>query len=290
MDSKKVILSTTILSSLLFLLLINTLYHFWFYNRISNGIITRVEQELNTIMAPIQSMEEQKINARFLSDWIESPRVRQNLDAYLEDLAIRTGCDALDFASSQSEIVYQSAGTEVKMSPENPRDSWYYNFISSDKNEDYELFYDSLKGKLYIYYNQKVYSSPGNLIGVLGYLVPYEEVSQILKQYSHGRLQTAFLVNFRGETILHPDQSKIGELNIYDYFGLLQKGTEGYNLSTLQPGRARTVKKVDYLDSFLVLDFRGIWLIKTLLTLGIILLNIVLWLFLRISGKRQVSA
>ena len=289
MDRKKVILLTTILSSLLFLLLINTLYHFWFYNRISNGLITMVEQELNTIMAPIQSTAAQETNSRFLSDWIGSPRVREALDTYLEDLAERTGCDALDFASSQTEIVYQSAGTEVKMSPQTPRDSWYYNFTGSENDEDYELFYDSLKGKLYIYYNQKVYKPSGDFIGVLGYLIPYEEVSGILKQYSHGWLQTAFLVNYRGETILHPDQSKIGELNIYDYFGLLQKGTEGYNLSTLQPGRARTVKKVDYLDSFLVLDFRGVWIIKTLLTLGIVLLNLVFLLILLVSGKRQAS-
>ena len=84
-----------------------------------------------------------------------------------------------------------------------------------------ELFYDSLKGVLYIYYNVKILDQKGNNLGVLGFLLSYDNLSRILTQFEDDGI-SAYITDSKGEVLVHGDQSQIGSITIYDYFGKLQ--------------------------------------------------------------------
>ncbi len=159
---------------------------------------------------------------QFIQNWLASESDRDILDRYLEEYISILGCDAIDVASTGSGLVYQSAGTTVLLDKENERDAWFFDLQSSEQRWGTELFYDSLKGTLYIYYNVKILDQQGENLGVLGFLLSYDNLSSILTQFEDDGI-SAYITDSKGEILVHGDQSQIGNITIYDYFGKLQE-------------------------------------------------------------------
>ena len=128
--------------------------------------------------------------------------------------------------------------------PESERDQWYYHFIKSDKTMNYEFYYDSNTGVLFLYHNRKLFAPSGDYLGVLGIRIKYKNLIHYLKMGEKDELE-AYFINDDGEIIIHPDQTKLGSLEIYDFFGLLQDTDES------APEEEKTKKSVQTADGFL---------------------------------------
>jgi len=253
----------------------------------------QVETTLQVYLEPIIRGAQILAGNDFLRDWLKDEEDRASLDEYLHLQSKLIGCEAIDLASARTERVYQDAGTIVTMDSGNERDFWYYDFMSSGQDHSTEFFYNSLEGILYIYHNLKLYDSDDSVAGVIGLLIRYDEISEILNSYQEEGMDVYF-IDSRGEIIIHPDQNRIGNVAIYDYYGLLQKGhTESGNSAThvesMDENLFRYVSNFENLDSSLVIEqelpsvWRGIHgthIYLPVIFLTILIMNGLLYLFL----------
>ena len=190
----------------------------------------------------------------FIQDWLSTESDRDILDSYLEEYISILGCDAIDVASAGSGLVYQSAGTTVLLDPENERDAWFFDFQNSEQPWGTELFYDSLKGVLYIYYNVKILDKQGNNLGVLGFLLSYDNLSRILIQFEDDGI-SAYITDSKGEILVHGDQSQIGSITIYDYFGKLQDYSSPELSGERESGSGSSyVRYIEKMNAYLIVE------------------------------------
>lgn len=216
-----------------------------------------IEAHLQNYLKPIlRSSELLSING-FLENWLSSDGSRESLNRFLEEAQDSIGCECIDLASSSDELVYQSAGTTVRMDPKNSRDQWYYDFMALEDEKNIEFFYDSLKGTLYIYYNIKIVADSGEVLGVLGISIRYDDIAELLSSYQKDGME-AYIIDASGNILIHPDQRKIGNVPIYDYYGLLQRSespqlTRGWQLP-LSEGISRYVHYIESIDCYLIVE------------------------------------
>lgn len=259
-----------------------------------------LQLELTGYITPIMRAAEAVARDKALTDWLEGTGSREALDRYLKKAIRLVDCEAIDIASGADEVVYQSAGTTVKMDPEKSRDQWYYDLLNSPEESNIELFYDSLEGILYIYYNVKIFNPEGQYLGVLGATIRYNRIAGILEKYKD-RGVTAYLIDEAGNISIHPDQRLIGEVPIYDYFGFLQKSEtasqeENKRKALIESGQGN-ITYIEALDSYLITEQKKgllFWQISKpevifiLLLLGILLVEFLFYRWL--SSKKGFPA
>lgn len=260
----------------------------------------RINLALEAYLEPILRGAEVAASQDFLIDWLKNKSDRTTLDKYLSTQIELIGCEAIDLASVESKIVYQSAGTTVRMEQGNERDLWFYDFMESETDRSNEFFYDSLEGILYLYHNIKLYDASHQVMGVMGILIRYDQVSEILSLFSDEGIE-AYFTDKSGEIIIHSDQRQIGNVAIYDYYGLLQRAEElGGSTRMIESGSTDGDSSISYfeaLDSYLVVEqnisslrrwFQSTYALLPLIILSLIVVNAFLYLVLRqFSGRHK---
>jgi len=185
------------------------------------GLSEKIFGDINLSLNPVIESAKKVAEDPFLLKWMEEGENRMALDIYLKDKAFVIGCTAIDLASDKTKITYQSAGTQVTMNRGNDRDSWFYSLAESENNSSIEMYYDTLSGTLYLYYNLKIFNRQNEFSGVLGLLIQYDKLADYLKKYETDN-RKIYCLNKSGEIIIHSDQTKIGTVPIYDAYGFLQ--------------------------------------------------------------------
>ncbi|MBF9016374.1 MULTISPECIES: cache domain-containing protein [unclassified Oceanispirochaeta] len=260
----------------------------------------RINLALEAYLEPILRGAEVAASQDFLIDWLKNEGDRTTLDKYLSTQIELIGCEAIDLASVESEIVYQSAGTTVRMEKGNERDLWFYDFMESETDRSNEFFYDSLEGILYLYHNIKLYETSHQIVGVMGILIRYDQVSELLSLFSDEGIE-AYFTDKSGEIIIHSDQRQIGNVAIYDYYGLLQRAKElGGSTEMIESGSNDGDSSIFYfesLNSYLVVEqnisslrrwFQGTYALLPIIILSLIVVNAFLYLALRkFSGRHK---
>ena len=212
-----------------------------------------IEMSISEYISPVLVFADVLAQDSFLISWLKEEKDRSILDSFIAERTGIIGCVGIDVVASKSMTCYQSGGTEVKLSEENDRDKWYYNLIDSGKEWSTEMFYDTTDGVLYIYHNIIVRDYDKKILGVLGFLLTYSDISTILDKFADSGV-IGYMLNPDGEIYLHPDQSLIGCIDIYDYYGYLQKADPAtlprLNLSI----KNKYTYKIDGVSGFLVVE------------------------------------
>ncbi|MCG8451875.1 MAG: cache domain-containing protein [Spirochaetales bacterium] len=156
-----------------------------------------------------------------VQDWGQETQPVEHLYTLLESMQETLPHSLFEFASDRLQLVYQAGRTIVQMTPENPRDTWFYDFKNSSAKQNITLFYDSTEGVLYLYNNVKVFADDGSFSGIIGIRIPYESFAETLEQEMH-HSGMAYIVDEQGTILVHPEQEKIGSAVIYDFYGMLQ--------------------------------------------------------------------
>ena len=262
-----------------------------------DSLSVSTEHAIKAYLGPILRSAEVMVSQGYIADWIERQGSREELDSYLADHIPLIGCDTIDIASSLNETVYQTGGTETVMSPDNERDFWYYDFMDSEESSNIEFFYNSLEGRLYIYYNHKIFNQDESPLGVMGVLIQYKDIAGILSEFQKKDLNSYF-INQQGEIVIHVDQSRIGQITIYDYYGMLQKESERdpEQQISLDEDSYRKITYIEELNCYLVIEENQtkLFLFEGLSPFGILLLlilvvtlNIPFWHLYRKTVDRE---
>lgn len=223
----------------------------------------------------------------FLTNWLEHGGDREDLNIFLEEQADIIGCSAIDVVSSETLTAYQSAGTTQKMSSSNEADNWYFDLINSGASYSNEIYYDLNEGVLYIYLNEIVYSKTSEILGVVGILVKYNEIAEVLGKYRSFGV-TGYLIDDEFEIYIHPDKNKIGNVDIYDYFGYLKKSQKREPVFFADDGEPN-IYKVDGLKGYLVIELERFYQIRQIVKAYIFFpIYLIFTAFLHIFIKKKM--
>jgi len=143
-------------------------------------------------------------NDTFLRDWVvQGEKGVTDMSRYLREVKERYGAFSSFFVSDKSAIYYTGDGVFKSVSPQEPRDAWYYRV--RDMKEPYEINVDpdlANKDALTIFINYRVYDFAGNYIGATGIGVTVDSVRHLIADYQQRFQRTIYFVDVKGKIVL----------------------------------------------------------------------------------------
>lgn len=263
----------SILKKLLFLLLVFILYTLFqiftvrhiFNESVRTAFSENIYYELSNYFGSKYKGGKILAKDEFLINWLQVEDDREVLNHFLSEKTELLGCSAIDIVSSKSLTAYQFTGTIETLEEDDDADQWYYDLINSGSDSSNEVYYDLSSGVLYIYLNELIYSESGEFLGVLGILIEYNQLATLLGRYEDSGI-IAYLINSSNEIYLHPDQAKIGNVDIYDYFGYLQKADLNASSNAVDLNDKK-IFTIDGLEGMLVIEADNSYLFNRILSI-----------------------
>ncbi|MEG2149101.1 MAG: diguanylate cyclase [Clostridiales bacterium] len=163
-------------------------------------------------------------NDTFLKNWLnkENPNEvqleqQQLIQEYLSAYQNKYNYDSVFLVSANSEVYYHYEGINKIVSPENPHDIWYYDFLESNKPYDLDVDADEVKNnQLTIFVNCRIEGSDGSLLGVVGVGVKMDHLQGLLKSFENDYDLNACLINNQGVVQIDSDVKNIETANFFD--------------------------------------------------------------------------
>jgi len=140
----------------------------------------------------------------FVRDWVlAGEKDVATMARYLGEVRKRYGAFSSFFVSDRSSIYYTGEGVLKKVSPAEPRDTWYYRV--RQMQADYEINVDpdlANKDALTIFINYRVFDFAGNYIGATGIGLTVDAVRRLLSEYQERFKRTIYFVDERGRIVV----------------------------------------------------------------------------------------
>lgn len=158
----------------------------------------------------------------FLRDWVLGGE--QDGDAmarYLREIKGRYGAFSSFFVSERSASYYTGEGILKRVSPQEPRDAWYYRVRSMQ--EPYEINVDpdlANQDALTIFVNYRVFDFDGRFLGATGIGLTVDAVRRLIADYQQRYQRTIYFVDAEGKTVLFGNRSGRQETDLRATEGL----------------------------------------------------------------------
>jgi len=141
----------------------------------------------------------------FLRDWITGgERDPGKIAAYLKEIQDQYGTFTSFFVSEETGLYYHSSGILKTISPEDPRDEWFYRV--REMNEEYEINIDvdmANKDALTVFVNYKVYDFQGRFIGATGVGLSVNAMVRMIEEYKQKYNCEIYFIDPAGTVALH---------------------------------------------------------------------------------------
>lgn len=148
-------------------------------------------------------------NNSFLRDWVLNGETDEaQIRKYLNEVMVRYGTFTSFFVSEKTRIYYQAKGVLKRVSPDEPRDKWY--FRVREMTADYEINVDpdlANEDALTIFINHRVFDYQGNYLGATGVGLTIKAVSQMMARYRDKYDRGIWFIDPQGRIILRSDSS-----------------------------------------------------------------------------------
>lgn len=145
----------------------------------------------------------------FVRDWVlHGEKDADTMARYLREVKQRYGAFSSFFVSDKSAIYYTGEGVLKRMSPDEPRDAWYYRV--RNMKEAYEINVDpdlANKDALTIFINYRVFDFAGNYIGATGIGLTVDAVRRLIAEYQQRFERTIYFVDAAGQIVLFGNQT-----------------------------------------------------------------------------------
>ncbi len=154
----------------------------------------------------------------FLRDWILSGENEPHqIQKYLKEIQKKYKTFTAFLVSERSKIYYHSDGILKKISPDEPRDTWY--FRVREMQNDYEINVDldmANRDAMTIFVNYRVFDYQGEYIGTTGIGLNVNAVKNIIEEYQQKYSRTILFVDEKGDIKLAGSHMAQKLSNIYD--------------------------------------------------------------------------
>lgn len=157
----------------------------------------------------------------FLREWvIEGEADDQKIRRYLKEIKDRYNAVTSFFVSERTSTYYHAEGVLKKVSPDEPRDSWYYRVRVM--KDPYEINVDpdmANKDAMTIFINYKVVDFKGELLGATGVGLTVGAVKELIEKYQARFGRTIYFADRQGRVVLHGSGYR-GPMKLSDHAGL----------------------------------------------------------------------
>ncbi|MDP5291988.1 methyl-accepting chemotaxis protein [Oceanimonas sp. CHS3-5] len=176
--------------------------------------VGRVAEQVRSELMPAILLSDNLAANGLLHDWMRegessSPMHGQAL-RYFHEQRAQTGASTLFWVSGDSRAYYTDAGVFKQISPADPLDRWYYDFINGNQQLALNLDPDERTGKLTLFVNSVV-EIDGKRVGAAGMGQDVSAIVDLVSNYHLGENGYLFLVNDQGVINAHPDASLVGK-------------------------------------------------------------------------------
>lgn len=163
----------------------------------------------------------------FLRDWVMDGEVGEEpITKYLKELKTKYNTVTSFFVSEKTKSYYHSGGILKKISPDDPRDVWY--FRVRNMKENYELNVDpdmANRDTMTIFVNYKVFDYNKNYIGATGVGLTVNKVKRLIELYQKKYNRTIYFIDDSGKIKLSGSDfyGNINHISQFEYHSILEK-------------------------------------------------------------------
>lgn len=158
----------------------------------------------------------------FLRRWVLQGEAHvEEMAHYLREIRQRYGAFASFFVSERSGTYYTGDGILKQVSPDEPRDAWYYR--TRALTEDYEINVDpdlANQDALTIFINYRVYDFDGNYIGATGIGLTVDAVRRLVAEHQHRFNRKIYFVDKGGKVVLVGNSAKVLNVDLHASAGI----------------------------------------------------------------------
>jgi len=145
----------------------------------------------------------------FLRDWVlKGEHDVGEMARFLKEVKERHGAFSSFFVSDKSANYYTGEGVLKRVSPDEPRDAWYYRV--RDMKEIYEINVDpdlANADALTIFINYRVFDFDNRYIGTTGIGLTVDAVRRLIGVYQQRYQRTIYFVDAQGQAVIFGNQS-----------------------------------------------------------------------------------
>lgn len=171
----------------------------------SSNIYTEIQKDLVQPVLISSTMA----SDTFLRSWVlKGEKNVGEMAHYLREVKERYGAFSSFFVSDLSANYYTSDGVLKHVSPQEPRDVWYYRVRGM--KEPYEINVDpdlANKDALTIFINYRVFDFENRYIGATGIGLTVNAVRRLITDYQQRYQRTIYFVDVNGKIVLFGNQS-----------------------------------------------------------------------------------
>ncbi|PKO35339.1 MAG: GGDEF domain-containing protein [Betaproteobacteria bacterium HGW-Betaproteobacteria-7] len=139
----------------------------------------------------------------FVRDWVLAGEANvEEMTRYLAEVKERHGAFSSFFVAERSGNYYTGAGIFKQVSPDEPRDAWYYRV--RDMQPDYEINVDldmANRDAMTIFINYRVFDFAGNYIGATGIGLTVDAVRRLIGEYQQRFQRTIYFADAQGQIV-----------------------------------------------------------------------------------------
>lgn len=172
---------------------------------VSNGI----RKELGTAITLAQSLADNW----FIGQWVETGEASEGMQGVINQLQATVTHSAATTAfvvSRNTGNYYLEKGLLKNLSPNNARDSWFFDFLNSSEPLALDVAISESNQESTVFINYKIQRN-GKVLGVAGVGMPLAEMSRLIANYRiHGE-GIVFVTDKKGVIKFHGDKNLIGQ-------------------------------------------------------------------------------
>ena len=184
----------------------------------SNNIYSEIQASL---LRPIY-ISSLMANDTFLKEWVvEGEQDMERITRYLTEIQSKYQAASAFLVSANTLRYYHTGGILKSVSPNVPKDDWFFSMESHDKNYRVDVdANEANRNHLTIFVNHKLHDFEGNFIGVTGLGLDVVNVASMIDRYSENYQRNIYFVDREGFIKSHPDHSIIDRVNILKMSGI----------------------------------------------------------------------
>jgi len=199
----------------------------------------------------------------FLKDWmLAGEKDVPQISRYLTEIKKRYSVSSTFVVSNKSNRYYYGKGVLKTISPNVPKDSWFFTMEAYPKDYRVDVDYnEAKKNTLTIFVNHKLYDYNGHFLGVTGLGLDVTQVGELIEQYMQDYNRNIFFVDRQGVVKSHHNSALVDKVSIRTLPGIsavadtLLKGKRGFlRYETDKDVFLLSYRYIPELDWFLIVE------------------------------------
>lgn len=184
------------------------------------GISARIEADLTPAITASGTLA----NNTFIHAWIRDgadesrlPEITEALAQTRQSLGAEVAFMAINTDKGSYYFHFTDKLSVQKMSPENPDNSWYYRYLTSDQRYELNLDTNQLSGgkmMMFVNYSSRARNAQGQPLMVAGAALDMGQMAQMLQGYRIGESGIVMLTDREGLINIHPDSAIASKQNL----------------------------------------------------------------------------